>query len=197
MTPDVRHILSGYSAKQFLVRVAEEYLWWLLRSLPGYEGVFLRYLFLKCTTKSLAGFCWISPGCTLANSHSLTIGANFCTNRNVLIDAIGGISIGDDVNIGPNCVLLSHEHSMLTHGSYASRQAYRRKPITIGSGAWIGANCFVKAGISIGNAAVVGACSNVVTNVPDNGRVIGSPARPYVKAMRDLLARGEQGPGEN
>ena len=194
MTPNVKHILSGYSARQFIVRVAEEYLWWILRSLPGYEGVFLRYLFLRCTTKRLAGFCWISQGCTIVNSHALSIGKNFCTNRNVLIDAIGGIDIGDDANIGPNCVLLSHEHSMLTKESYASPRAYRRKPIRIGSGVWIGANCFIKAGVSIGNAAVVGACSNVVSDVPDNGRVIGSPARPYVAAMRELLAPKEQMP---
>lgn len=194
MIPNVRSILSGYSAKQFLVRVAEEYIWWILRSLPGYEGVMLRYLFLKCTTKRLAGFCWISQGCTIANSHSLSIGKGFCINRNVMIDAIGGMEIGDDANIGPNCVLLSHEHSMLTKGSYVSQQAYRRKPIRIGSGVWIGANCFIKAGVSIGDAAVVGACSNVVGDVPDNGRVIGSPARPYVAAMRDLLAGSERGP---
>jgi acetyltransferase-like isoleucine patch superfamily enzyme len=83
---------------------------------------------------------------------------------------------------------------MLTKESYASPRAYRRKPIKIGTGVWIGANCFIKAGVSIGNAAVVGACSNVVSDVPDNGRVIGSPARPYVAAMRDLLAPKEQMP---
>lgn len=193
MIPNVRHILSGYSAKQFLVRVAEEYLWWILRSLPGYEGVVLRYLFLKCTTKRLAGFCWISQGCTIANSHTLSIGKNFCTNRNVLIDAIGGIEIGDDANIGPNCVLLAHEHSMLTKASYASEQAYRRKPINIGSGVWIGANCFIKAGVTIGDKAVVGACSNVIADVPRNGRVIGCPARPYADVMREFLAQTETG----
>lgn len=196
MIPNVRHILSGYTAKQFLVRVAEEYLWWIIRSFPGYEGVVLRYLFLKCTTKRLAGFCWISQGCAIANSHGLSIGKNFATNRNVLIDAIGGIEIGDSTGIGPNCVLLAHQHSMLTSENYANKQAYRRKPIKIGSGVWISSNCFISAGVTIGDRAVVGACSNVVSDVPDNGRVIGSPAQPYVAAMRDLLAQKGQGPSK-
>lgn len=190
MIPDVRRIISGYTVRQLLVRVAEEYVWWIIRSWPGFEGVFLRYLFLKCTTRRLAGFCWISQGCTISNSYALSIGKNFATNRNVLIDAIGGIEIGDSSGIGPNCVLLSHEHSMLTRDNYAGKQTYKRRPITIGSGVWISSNCFVKAGVIIGDFAVVGACSNVMGDVPPNGRVIGSPARPFVGAMRDLLAQG-------
>jgi acetyltransferase-like isoleucine patch superfamily enzyme len=179
--------------KQLLVRVAEEYLWWIIRSLPGYEGVVLRYLFLKCTTRRLAGFCWISQGCTVSNSYALSIGKNFATNRNVLIDAIGSIEIGDNTGIGPNCVLLSHEHSMMTKGNYASERAYKRKPIKIGSGVWISSNCFIKAGVTIGDNAVVGACSNVITDVPENGRVIGSPARPYAQVMREFLSQAESG----
>ena len=191
--PNVKHILSQYSLKQLLVRLAEEYIWWIIRSLPGFEGVFLRHIFLKCTAARVAGFCWISQGCTISNSYGLSIGKNFATNRHVLIDAIGGIEIGDEVGIGPNCVLLSHEHSMLSKGDYSSERVYRRKSIKIGSRVWIGANCFIKAGVTIGDNAVVGACSNVITDVPENGRVIGSPARPYAQIMRELLSQKESG----
>jgi acetyltransferase-like isoleucine patch superfamily enzyme len=188
MLVGVRRILSGYSLKQLLVRLAEEYIWWILRSLPGFEGVFLRYLFLKCTTRELRGFCWISQGCTIVNSHGLRAGRNFSTNRNVLIDAVGGVEVGDNTGIGPNCVLISQEHSMLTRDDYFGERGYRKRKITLGSNVWIGSNCFIKAGITIGDHAVVGACSNVITDVPANGRVIGSPARPYAAALRQLLS---------
>ena len=183
----VRRILSSYRPKQLLVRLAEEYVWWILRSLPGFEGVFLRYLFLKCTAGELRGFCWISQGCTIVNSYGLRAGRNFSTNRNVLIDAIGGIDIGDNTGIGPNCVLISQEHSMLTRNAYFGDHGYKKRQITLGSNVWIGSNCFIKAGVTIGNDAVVGACSNVITDVPANGRVIGSPARPYAAAVRQLV----------
>ena len=186
---NVRLILSGYSIKQLLVRVAEEYLWFFIRSWPGFEGIMLRYFFLKCTTRKLSGFCWISQGCTISNSYGLSLGKNFATNRNVLIDAIGGIEVGDNTGIGPNCVVLSHEHSMLAQGNYAREESYKRKPIKIGSGVWISSNCFIKAGVSIGDNAVVGACSNVITDVPENGRVIGSPARPYAQVLREFLSK--------
>jgi len=187
--PNLSHIFKQYSLKQILVRFAEEYIWWIIRSWPGFEGVYMRYLFLKCTTARLDGFCWISRGCTIWNSYGISIGKNFASNQNLLLDGIGGIEIGDDVGIGPNTVMLSHGHSMLRKGDYSSEQAYRIKPIKIGSRAWIGANCFIKEGVTIGQDAVVGACSNVITDVPDNGRVIGSPARPYTQAMRDLLSQ--------
>lgn len=183
--------MSRYSIKQLLVRMAEEYLWFVIRSWPGFEGIMLRYVFLKCTTRKLSGFCWISQGCTISNSYGLSLGKNFATNRNVLIDAIGGIEVGDNTGIGPNCILLSHEHSMMAKGNYASEAGYKRKPIKIGSGVWISSNCFIKAGVSIGDNAVVGACSNVITDVPENGRVIGSPARPYARVMREFLSQKE------
>jgi acetyltransferase-like isoleucine patch superfamily enzyme len=185
----VRRILGSYRLKHLLVRAAEEYLWWLLRSLPGFEGLLLRYLFLKCTAEELRGFCWISQGCTIVNSYGLRIGKNFSTNRNVLIDAIGGIEFGDNTGVGPNSVLISQEHSMLASEDYFGDRAYKRRPIKIGSSVWIGSNCFIKAGVTIGDRAVIGACSNVITDVAANARVIGSPARPYVAATRELLQR--------
>ena len=81
MLSGIRHIMSGYSVKQILVRGAEEYLWWFIRSLPGFEGVVLRYLFLKCTTKRLDGFCWISQGCTIANSLIYPLAKNLPPTR--------------------------------------------------------------------------------------------------------------------
>lgn len=184
----VKRVFSQYQPRQLLIRLAEEYLWWLIRSWPGFEGVALRYLFLKCTTRKLAGFCWISQGCSIVNSHGLRIGKNFATNRNILIDALGGIEIGDNVGLGPNVVMISQDHSMLSHEGYFGKENHFLRPIKIGDDAWIGANCFIKAGVTIGARAVVGACSNVVADVPENGRVIGSPARPYTDAMRELLS---------
>jgi acetyltransferase-like isoleucine patch superfamily enzyme len=195
MLGNVGRILRAYSAKQLIVRLAEEYLWWLVRSWPGILGLGFRYLFLKATTKKLRGFCWISQGCTLVNTYGLTIGKNFVAARNVLLDGIGGIEIGDHVGIGPNCVLLSQEHSIIGAHRYFDEASYRRRPIRVCSGVWIGANSFVKAGVTLGEDAIIAACSNVVADVPPRGRVIGSPAIPYVRAMRQFLGAQAGLPG--
>jgi acetyltransferase-like isoleucine patch superfamily enzyme len=187
MLGNVWRIIRGYSPRQLAVRAAEEYVWWVIRSWPGMTGVGLRYLFLRTTARHVAGFCWIAQGCNFVNTYGLSLGTDFVAARNVQIDAIGGIDIGDRVGIGPNSVLLSHEHSIIGSEDYAGSGSYRRRPIRIGNGVWIGANCFIKAGITLGDQSVVGACSNVVGDVPPKGRVIGSPAIPYVQAMRDYM----------
>ena len=97
----LKHTVSQYKTKHLLVRLAEEYIWWILRNLPGFEGMFLRYLFLKCTTRRLDGFCYVSQGCTITNSCGISIGKNFAANRNVILDGSGGIEIGDGTGFGP------------------------------------------------------------------------------------------------
>jgi acetyltransferase-like isoleucine patch superfamily enzyme len=189
--PNVRQILASYNIKQLIVRVAEEYLWWVVMSFPGYEGVYLRYLFLKCTTRKLDGFCWIGKGCRIVNSYGLSIGKAFMVNTNVQIDALGGIEIGDNTGIGPNSVLIAQEHNMLSKHGFTGKESHKNhriKPIKLGSDVWIGANCFIKAGITIGDRVVVGACSNVISDVADHSTVIGSPARPYARVMREFFS---------
>jgi acetyltransferase-like isoleucine patch superfamily enzyme len=186
-------MLRQYTVRQLAVRAAEEYLWWIIRSWPGISGLFLRYLFLKATTRRLDGFCWISRGCTFTNSYGLSIGTHFATNQNLLMDGVGGIEIGNHVGIGPNCVILSHEHRMVGEARYYEEGSYRRLPIRILTGSWIGANCFIKAGITIGENSIIGACSNVISDLPAGSRYIGSPAIPYVQAMRQFFAAREAG----
>jgi putative colanic acid biosynthesis acetyltransferase WcaF len=48
--------------------------------------------------------------------------------------------------------------------------------ITIGEWAFLGARTFVLPGVTIGNNCVVGACSVVSKDLPDDCYAIGSPA---------------------
>ena len=48
---------------------------------------------------------------------------------------------------------------------------------TIGNDVWIGINAIIKAGITIGNGAVIGAGSVVTKNVPPYAIVAGNPAK--------------------
>jgi acetyltransferase-like isoleucine patch superfamily enzyme len=49
--------------------------------------------------------------------------------------------------------------------------------ITIGEDAFVGARAFVLPGVKIGARAVVGACSVVTKDVPDNVIAAGNPCR--------------------
>jgi acetyltransferase-like isoleucine patch superfamily enzyme len=51
------------------------------------------------------------------------------------------------------------------------------RPIKIGHDVWIGQNSFVRGGVVIGDGAVIGSMSNVVTDVPPYSIFAGNPAR--------------------
>ena len=54
---------------------------------------------------------------------------------------------------------------------------YKRQPVTIGDYAWIGLNCIILTGVTIGEGAIIGAGSVVTRDVPPHCLAAGSPAR--------------------
>ena len=53
----------------------------------------------------------------------------------------------------------------------------KKRPISIGEGCFIGANCIILKGTVIGNNCVVGAGSVVCGVFPDNVIIAGNPAK--------------------
>jgi len=62
------------------------------------------------------------------------------------------------------------------------------KPVRICQRAWIGQGSYIMKGVTIGEGAVVGANSVVVTDVPPFAVVMGNPARVVVKDVRTTIA---------
>ncbi len=86
--------------------------------------------------------------------------------------------IEDHVLIGQNVVLLAgknHHYSDRIDIPIKHQGNPQKMPITIGRGAWIGANATVMA--DVGNDAIVGAGSVVTKPVPPFAVVAGNPAR--------------------
>ena len=91
----------------------------------------------------------------------------------------GGIVIGDDVKIGPNVTFVTSNHPL----DPEHRSDIISERITVGRNVWIGANVTVLPGVTIGDDAVVAACSVVTRDVSPGKLVMGSPAR-VVKEVR-------------
>lgn len=90
----------------------------------------------------------------------------------------GGITIGNDVFIGPKVNLITINHDP----NPENRSATYGRPIVIEDKTWIGINSTILPGIRIGYGAIVGAGSVVTKDVPPMTVVAGNPAR-FIKKI--------------
>lgn len=103
----------------------------------------------------------------------ITIGKNVFINHACSFLDMGGITLEDEVLIGPRVNLVTENHPL----DPGDRRALITKPITIKRNAWIGAGATILPGVTIGENAVVAAGAVVSKDVPDNVIVTGIPAR--------------------
>jgi len=104
----------------------------------------------------------------------ITIGKSVSFGGNVILYANAPISIGDHTMVALNVILHTSTHNYNNHPMWLERID---KPIKIGKHAWIGVGAIISPGIIIGDYAVVGAGSVVVSNVPNKAIIAGNPAR--------------------
>lgn len=92
---------------------------------------------------------------------------------------LGTVTIGDDVMIGPRCVIVSHEHIYDDDGRPMNTQGMAPDmPVLIGNDVWLGVGVTLLPGVHIGDGAVV-AAGGVVTSHVDPGVIVGGvPAKP-------------------
>ena len=107
--------------------------------------------------------------------YQIRIGARTFANFGLVALDVGRITIGDDVQIGPNVQLLTPTHPLEAGPRRAKWEGAR--PITIGNNVWLGGGVIVCPGVTIGDDCVVGAGAVVVSDLPANALAVGNPAR--------------------
>lgn len=103
----------------------------------------------------------------------ISLGKNVFINHACSFLDIGGITIEDDVQIGPRVNITSENHPL----DPANRKTLIPKSVSIKRNAWIGAGATLLPGVTIGENAVVAAGAVVTKDVPSNAVVAGVPAR--------------------
>jgi maltose O-acetyltransferase len=107
--------------------------------------------------------------------YQTTIGSRTFVNVGAVILDIGRVTIGDDVQIGPNVQLLTPIHPMAAAERRAGWQAQKR--VTVGNGVWLAGGVIVCPGVTIGDDAVIGAGAVVTRDVPPRVFAAGNPCR--------------------
>ena len=60
------------------------------------------------------------------------------------------------------------------------------KPITVGNDVWIGGNCTILPGVTIGNNVIIVAGAVVTKDIPDNCIAAGVPAKVIKQLENDI-----------
>lgn len=89
------------------------------------------------------------------------------------------IYIDDYAHITAGCRLLCHQRNLKNYcvGDNAAKCGYRLGEIHIGKGVMVGMETMIMPGVTIGDGAIIGACSMVTKDVPSYTVALGSPAK--------------------
>ena len=117
----------------------------------------------------------IRPPLYVDYGSNLRIGARSFANFGLVALDVAAITIGDDVQIGPNVQLLTPTHPVEPEPRRQKWEA--AQPITIGDNVWLGGGVIVLPGVTIGADTVVGAGSVVTRDLPAGVVAVGNPAR--------------------
>ena len=108
---------------------------------------------------------------------SITIGRNCTINSFSHISGNGGVTIGDNVLIATQCVIVSANHNFNRCDIPIREQGETSAPIVIEDDVWIGAGVKILSGVTIHKGAVIGAGSVVTKDVPSFSVCVGVPAK--------------------
>ena len=101
----------------------------------------------------------------------MSFGKHVFINHSFTAMSIGGIEIGDNVQIGPHVTIVTDNHDL------KNRYVLRCGTVRIGKNAWIGAEAKIMPGVTIGENAVIAGGAVVTKDVPANAIVGGNPAK--------------------
>lgn len=133
----------------------------------------------EITGTAIEGSTTIFPPFYTNFGRFISLGKNVFINHACSFLDMGGITIEDNVMIGPRVNLTSETHPLDPN----ERETVIPKPIVIRRNAWIGAAVTILPGVTIGENAIVAAGAVVSRDVPANAVVAGIPAKVIKKNL--------------
>ena len=141
------------------------------------------YTAKEAALRNLLGHCGDNPSVNQPfycdYGINISVGNNFFANFGLTILDEAPVSFGDNVFIGPGCGFYTPCHPTDIEARNAMMQW--AKPITVGNNVWIGGNCTILPGVTIGDGCTIGAGSVVVSDIPAGTVAVGNPCRPVKK----------------
>lgn len=150
----------------------------MVRETPGRYGLVARSAIMSRQFAAAGANVQILEGARFRNPDRIRCGRNLGVGNDVMLQAGGGISFGDDVLLGPGVKIWTQNHESSDLQTPIREQGYRYAEVSIGDDCWIGANAFILPGVRLPRGCVVAAASLVgVKAYRENSIIAGNPAR--------------------
>ena len=167
---------KNYSLGQAVRAEIEEDIGFLVRGLPGIVGFALRYMAYKLLFARIASMPIIYPGVRFVFMKNIRLGKSVSVNSGSYLYGRGGIDIGDNVLISPNCVIVAGDHDLHAAGLIMEHPTKSQK-IIIESDSWIGGNAVILGGTTVAQGSVIGAGAVVTKDTEPYSINVGAPAK--------------------
>ncbi|MFD2418165.1 acyltransferase [Amycolatopsis pigmentata] len=111
----------------------------------------------------------------------LVLGEHCWIGEGAVLDASGGLTIGEHTSIGVNTLVFTHSSWLanMMLENHPGSDLIERKPVRIGKGCFVGGLSVLLPGVTVGDFVVVQPNSVVARDVPDRCLVAGNPARVF------------------
>jgi putative colanic acid biosynthesis acetyltransferase WcaF len=139
-----------------------------------------RLLWLRMFGTTLEGLPFVHQRARVTHPWNLTLHDRACLGDGAHAYALGPIVIKERATVAQEVYLCTG-----THDFADDALPLCTAPIVVGANAFIGARAFILPGVSVGERAIVGACSVVTRDVPAGAKVAGNPARVLGKRQGD------------
>ena len=110
-------------------------------------------------------------------------GKNFFANYNCTIIDVARVTIGDNCQFAPNVSIYTAGHPV--HPDSRNSLYEYGIGVSIGDNVWIGGNCVILPGVTIGSNTVIGAGSVVTKDIPDWVVAAGNPCKVIRKITEE------------